>query len=234
MQLGQRIKEIRKNNNLTQEEFSTIFHVTRQTVSNWENEKNYPDLFTLIEISDCFDVSLDKLLKEDIKMTRKLNNEIKWAKMVKKIISIIILLVVILMIIWYFAWSHNKTLSEETFQEGLAKYEYTVDETVYQGGYYIISYDKSTYFTLPNQTMPGYLDFATDFHAKDVDCYIEEDGNRTKLCWALYDGGDKLPEKIMLQEGKNEPRVLNTSEIEKYAEIIEFGTELYNSVYRES
>ena len=67
MQLGQTIQKIRKENHLTQEEFAEIFHVTRQTVSNWENEKSYPDLLTLVAISDNFHISLDKMLKEDIK-----------------------------------------------------------------------------------------------------------------------------------------------------------------------
>lgn len=43
MRLGQTITELRKESNMTQEEFAQIFHVTRQTVSNWEKEKNYPD-----------------------------------------------------------------------------------------------------------------------------------------------------------------------------------------------
>ena len=54
MQLGQTIQKIRKENHLTQEEFAEIFHVTRQTVSNWENEKSYPDLLTLVAISDNY------------------------------------------------------------------------------------------------------------------------------------------------------------------------------------
>lgn len=54
MQLGQTIQQIRKDNNLTQEGFAELFHVTRQTVSNWENEKSYPDLLTLVAISDSF------------------------------------------------------------------------------------------------------------------------------------------------------------------------------------
>lgn len=45
MSLGNKIREIRKINGLTQEQFAQKFHVTRQTVSNWENDKNYPDLF---------------------------------------------------------------------------------------------------------------------------------------------------------------------------------------------
>lgn len=48
MNIGKKIIEIRKERNMTQEDFANIFHVTRQTVSNWENEKSYPDLQTLI------------------------------------------------------------------------------------------------------------------------------------------------------------------------------------------
>ena len=43
MKLGQTILDIRKERKMTQEEFAQIFHVTRQTVSNWEKEKNYPE-----------------------------------------------------------------------------------------------------------------------------------------------------------------------------------------------
>ena len=61
MKLGQTIISIRKERKMTQEEFARIFHVTRQTVSNWENEKSYPDLETLVRISEEFQVSLDAM-----------------------------------------------------------------------------------------------------------------------------------------------------------------------------
>lgn len=70
MNIGTQILKIRKEKALTQEEFGKIFHVTRQTVSNWENEKSYPDLQILIEISNRFDISLDVLIKEDTKMVK--------------------------------------------------------------------------------------------------------------------------------------------------------------------
>ena len=59
MKLGQTIVEIRKEHGLTQEDLAKEFHVTRQTVSNWENEKSYPDLCTLVKISDTYHISLD-------------------------------------------------------------------------------------------------------------------------------------------------------------------------------
>ena len=71
MQLGQTIVKIRKEHGLTQEEFAKKFNVTRQTVSNWENEKSYPDLLTLVKISDMFGYSLDTILKENSDMTEK-------------------------------------------------------------------------------------------------------------------------------------------------------------------
>ena len=75
MNIGNQILSIRKENQLTQEEFGKLFHVTRQTVSNWENGKSYPELQILVSISDQFDVSLDTLLKEDSKMVQSIDKE---------------------------------------------------------------------------------------------------------------------------------------------------------------
>ena len=68
MSIGNQIMSIRRERQLTQEQFGSLFHVTRQTVSNWENGKSYPDLQLLVAISDQFGISLDTLLKEDTKM----------------------------------------------------------------------------------------------------------------------------------------------------------------------
>lgn len=42
--------------------------VSRHTISNWENEKSYPDIISVIKMSECYDVSLDYLLKGEQKM----------------------------------------------------------------------------------------------------------------------------------------------------------------------
>ena len=57
---------IYRENQLTQEEFGKLFHVTRQTVSNWENGKSYPELQILVSISNHrwpydFDLPLDQI-----------------------------------------------------------------------------------------------------------------------------------------------------------------------------
>ena len=75
MDIGKQISNIRKEHRLTQEEFGRLFHVTRQTVSNWENRKSFPDLQILVEISNQFNVSLDTLLKGDSKMIKEIDKE---------------------------------------------------------------------------------------------------------------------------------------------------------------
>ena len=75
MDIGNQILNIRKEQKLTQEEFGRLFYVTRQTVSNWENGKSYPDLQILVDISNSFEISLDLLLKGDSKMVRAIDKE---------------------------------------------------------------------------------------------------------------------------------------------------------------
>ncbi|WP_375180463.1 helix-turn-helix transcriptional regulator [Enterococcus rotai] len=65
MEIGKLLKIRREQKKLTQQEVATKFHVTRQTVSRWENEKSYPNIDTLIELSFFFDFSLDEILKRN-------------------------------------------------------------------------------------------------------------------------------------------------------------------------
>ena len=67
--------KIRKEHKMSQEDFAEIFHVTRQTVSSWENSKSYPDIETIVKISDYFHLSLDILLKGDQEMILKISKE---------------------------------------------------------------------------------------------------------------------------------------------------------------
>lgn len=78
MNIDKKIIEIRKNNNLTQEELAEKLNVSRQTISNWENGKCYPDIEILIIISNKFNISLDHLLKDNIVMVKDFDRKIKW------------------------------------------------------------------------------------------------------------------------------------------------------------
>ena len=111
MQLGQAIAQIRKERGLTQEAFAKVFNVTRQTVSNWENEKSYPDLSTLVKISDEFNVSLDVLLKGDFRMVKDIDKKIKKQPFY---IGIIIGLIVIVIALFSFIYVNDKRLSDTT------------------------------------------------------------------------------------------------------------------------
>ena len=84
MNIGNQISAIRKEQQLTQEQFRSLFHVTRQTVSNRENEKSYPDLQMLIDISNQFEISLDTLIKEDSKMVKTIDKERVLGKIKKE------------------------------------------------------------------------------------------------------------------------------------------------------
>ena len=111
MQLGQAIAQIRKERGLTQEAFAKVFNVTRQTVSNWENEKSYPDLSTLVKISDEFNVSLDILLKGDFRMVKDIDKKIKKRPFY---IWIIIGLVIIVVALFSFIYANDKRFSDTT------------------------------------------------------------------------------------------------------------------------
>lgn len=111
MQLGQAIAQIRKERGLTQEAFAKMFSVTRQTVSNWENEKSYPDLSTLVKISDEFNVSLDVLLKGDFRMVKDIDKKIKKQPYY---IGIIIGLVIIAVALFSFIYANDKSISDTT------------------------------------------------------------------------------------------------------------------------
>ena len=94
MNLGNKILKIRKDNKMSQEQFAEMLNVTRQTVSNWENSNNYPDIETLIRISDKFHVSLDILLKGDKEMIKDMNKKIKNNKVLKRMIIVLIIVIV--------------------------------------------------------------------------------------------------------------------------------------------
>lgn len=66
MEIGKQIKKYRTEMKFSQEELSERIFVSRQTISNWENNKNYPDVKSLLLLSSFFNVSLDILIKGDL------------------------------------------------------------------------------------------------------------------------------------------------------------------------
>lgn len=76
MEINNQIKKYRAGLNLSQEELAEKVYVTRQTISNWETGKSYPDIHSLLLLSSLFNVSLDQLIKGDIEiMKREIKSE---------------------------------------------------------------------------------------------------------------------------------------------------------------
>lgn len=71
MEVGAHIKKYRMNMGISQEELAEKVYVSRQTVSNWETEKNYPDIHSILLLSSVFNVSLDQLIKGDVEIMKK-------------------------------------------------------------------------------------------------------------------------------------------------------------------
>ncbi len=68
MEIGSKLKNARNEKGITQEQAAELLDVSRQTISNWENNKSYPDIISVIKMSDIYSVSLDHLLKEEKSM----------------------------------------------------------------------------------------------------------------------------------------------------------------------
>lgn len=66
MELGKQIRRYRNERSFSQETLAEKVYVSRQTISNWENGKSYPDVNSLVLLSEAFEVSLDKLIKGDV------------------------------------------------------------------------------------------------------------------------------------------------------------------------
>lgn len=71
MEVGSQIKKYRTAQNWSQETLAEKAYVSRQTVSNWENEKSYPDIHSLVLLSTIFNISLDELIKGDVEVMKK-------------------------------------------------------------------------------------------------------------------------------------------------------------------
>ena len=80
VELQNQIKKYRANMDLSQEELAEKVYVTRQTISNWENGKSYPDIHSLLLLSNLFGISLDQLIKGDVEIMREEIKEVDLQK----------------------------------------------------------------------------------------------------------------------------------------------------------
>lgn len=102
MEIGKKLKKARQMSGLTQENVAEKLNVSRQTISNWETEKFYPDILYVLQLSDLYQVSLDELLKGDERMIQHLENSTNVVKSNQKILLAFICNICLLFLFFIF------------------------------------------------------------------------------------------------------------------------------------
>ncbi len=97
MKIGENIRSYRESISISQESLAEKVYVSRQTISNWENGKSYPDVNSLILLSDIFNVTVDNLIKGDASIMKNIIKESEIAQFNK--LSMIYLVSLLLLII---------------------------------------------------------------------------------------------------------------------------------------
>lgn len=90
MNIGKRLKDARIESGYTQEQVAEQLDVSRQTISSWENGRTFPDIVSVVSLSDIYDVSLDVLIKGDEKMLEHLEESTNIVNSNKKLLFAII------------------------------------------------------------------------------------------------------------------------------------------------
>ncbi len=95
---------------LSQEELANRVYVSRQTISNWENDKSYPDVNSLVLLSEIFQISLDKLIKGDIGAMKEVIQKEEIEKMnrygrIYTILLIVTFVSVVPLFMWLGVWA---------------------------------------------------------------------------------------------------------------------------------
>jgi transcriptional regulator with XRE-family HTH domain len=107
MNISNVIKEERKKKSMSQEELAEKIFVSRQTISSWENGKSYPDIHSLILLSQVFGMTIDNLIKGDLEiMEQKIEkSDIRDMNRYAIIMCIgIVLTIILLPLSWYLAF----------------------------------------------------------------------------------------------------------------------------------
>ena len=111
MELGKQIKIHRQEAHLSQEELADRVYVSRQTISNWENDKSYPDVNSLVLLSEIFQITLDNLIKGDIEIMKDViqKEEIEKINLYGKIYAVMLIATAVSAIplfMWLGVWAY--------------------------------------------------------------------------------------------------------------------------------
>ena len=185
--LGKKLTEIRKENKMSQEEFAELFNVSRQTVSAWENSKSYPDIETLIRISEKFNISLDILLKENTKMVKDIDRKVKDNKKLKIIITVLLTCLVLGVVILLL----NSYWEKKEYREDRARYQEIISNLNLLGfskkdgiGYSEIIEDDVTYYVyakFPEALKEG---ISANRVLEDTTIMVDYDGEKVAVTYS--------------------------------------------------
>ncbi|MGF3196208.1 helix-turn-helix transcriptional regulator [Facklamia sp. P13055] len=100
--LNEILKEKRKELKLTQQQVADSLNVIRQTLSSWEVGKSFPDIPTLIKISNFYQISIDYMLRGDVDLMKKVEKDANELEKYQKITEILKMIVYGLLIVTFF------------------------------------------------------------------------------------------------------------------------------------
>ena len=108
MEVGGRIRELRTERGMSQDDLAARVYVSRQTISSWENGKTYPDVQSLLLLSEIFGASVDSLIRGDVEaMNETIDRDVKTMKRLSYVMLGFLLLMIAAMIwvaVQAFAW----------------------------------------------------------------------------------------------------------------------------------
>lgn len=234
MTIGKNIAAKRKERSWTQKQLAEVLNVSDKTISSWENERTYPDIVMLIQLSDTFNLSLDKLIREDLKMVKEFDYAIKigerWVKW-KKVFSVISILAVgyILLNISWLLWTNHRQSELDNYpweqaeidNEKLAPYALYVKKN----GVYTFLSNYQTKSSTPYLSFDNSIREVTVKNDEGFSLVIK---NRDKLIFYNGKGKElilnenldplkgKVKDKEMTKEEQEEFKLINQKDIEEF------------------
>lgn len=240
MNLGKKIVKIRKDNKMSQEDFAEQFDVTRQTISSWENSKSYPDIETLIRISNKFDISLDILLKEDRNMVEEIDKKVREGKKFKIVVSILASLIFIIIACIFtsnYLKSEKIKKDDERYMEIISNIK-TLGFGKSNGiGFSSIEENGVTYtvYTKKLQVLDSNIMAKVDLLEDDSSIFFDYDGEKVAVTYANKD----VVTLYCTKNGnlQNDKQNANNTEIynqykDRTTKIITRMVELYDEIYK--
>lgn len=194
MKLNERMLDLRKSNNLSQEDLASKINVTRQTISNWELGETSPSLEQAKEIAKLYNVSLDYLVGNDNIVEEKINNVEKLSGMIIKMLKLIFIILIIGVVVYIFKLGIdfvNFTSLFNNSESAILNCSKDSDEEMYK-----ITYNKK------NNQIINLIgkDIKDDFY---YEYYINIYGERIKINYYEESNADELIKNIKNAYEKN-------------------------------